>query len=399
MIFSIDHIDDPYPVLAAAREKHPVFWDPDLRAWVVLEHDLVAMAFKDARFSSDRVSKFRGKFANEKLVPLFNTLSHLMLQQDEPSHTRLRNLIHYAFKRTAVGTYESEIQRLAEELLNPSLTSGRLEFVGEFAVPLPILVISEIVGIPAADRAQVKAWCDAFSVVALNFYANITDAQLNAGAEAVAAFTDYLRTKVTELRAHPKEDILSALVHAEEDGDTLSLDELAANTLLLLNAGNETTTCLLTNGLLALIRNPEAMARLRRDPSLIPNAVEEMLRYDSPIQFMGRLAATDIELGGESIREGDTVLLALGAAGRDPKTFDAPDDLQIDRHPIQHVSFGSGHHICAGLQLARMEGRIAFQSLLETFKDISLASDTIEFGTNINLRCPEAMPLNVTPAS
>lgn len=399
MIFSIDHIHDPYPVLAAARKKHPVFWEPELNAWVVLEHDLVAKAFKDVRFSSDRVSKFRDKFADESLVQLFNTLSHLMLQQDEPSHTRLRNLVHYAFKRTAVGTYEREIQRLAEDLLKSSVRSGTLEFVSEFAVPLPILVISEIVGIPATDRAQVKAWCDAFSIVALNFYANITDEQLKSGAEAVAAFTDYLRIKVSELRAHPKDDILSALVHAEEGGDTLSLDELAANTLLLLNAGNETTTCLLTNGLLALIRNPETMARLRRDPALIPNAVEEMLRYDSPIQFIGRLATTDIELGGENIRDGDTVLLALGAAGRDPKNFDAPDELQIDRHPIQHVSFGSGHHICAGLQLARLEGRIAFQTLLETFTDISLAADCVQFGTNVNLRCPEAMPLNVTPAS
>ncbi len=322
-----------------------------------------------------------------------------MLQQDEPSHTRLRNLVHYAFKRTAVESYEKQIEQLARDLLAPAVKSGSLEFVSEYAVPLPILVISEIVGIPAEDRAQVKAWCDDFSIVALNFYANISDEQLHAGAKAVAAFTDYLQGKVEELRHHPKEDILSALVHAEEDGERLTLDELVANTLLLLNAGNETTTCLLSNGLLALIRNPEEMARLRRDPALIPNAVEELLRYDSPVQFIGRLAATDVNLGGETIREGETVLLALGAAGRDPKRFDAPDELRLDRHPVHHVSFGSGHHICAGLQLARMEGRIAFQTLLETFSDISLSTDKVEYGKNANLRCPKALPLSVTPAA
>lgn len=399
MIFSLDHIADPYPVLAAAREKHPVFWEEDLKAWVVLEHDLVAQAFKDARFSSDRVSKFRGKFSGEELTPLFNTLSHLMLQQDGPSHTRLRNLVHYAFKRTAVESYEKEIERLARDLLAPAVTSGSLEFVSEYGVPLPILVISEIVGIPAEDRAQVKAWCDDFSIVALNFYANISDEQLHAGAKAVAAFTDYLQGRVEELHRHPKEDILSALVHAEAEGDRLTLNELVANTLLLLNAGNETTTCLLSNGLLALIRNPEEMARLRHDPALIPNAVEELLRYDSPVQFIGRLAATDVDLGGETIREGETVLLALGAAGRDPKIVDAPDELRLGRHPIRHVSFGSGHHICAGLQLARMEGRIAFQILLETFSDISLSGDKVAYGKNANLRCPKTLPLSVTAAA
>ncbi|CAN0455372.1 unnamed protein product, partial [Discosporangium mesarthrocarpum] len=176
-------------------------------------------------------------------------------------------------------------------------------------------------------------------------------------------------------------------------------DELVANTLLLLNAGNETTTCLLSNGLLALIRNPEEMARLRHDPALIPNAVEELLRYDSPVQFIGRLAATDVDLGGETIREGETVLLALGAAGLDPKIVDAPDELRLGRHPIRHVSFGSGHHICAGLQLARMEGRIAFQTLLETFYDISLSADKVAYGKNANLRCPKTLQLSVTAAA
>jgi cytochrome P450 len=398
MIFSLDNIDNPYPSLAAAREKHPVFWDEGHNAWIVLEHDLVRDVFKDSRFSSDRVSKFRGKLEGDSFVSLFNMLSLLMLQRDEPAHTRLRNLVHYAFKRAAVENYDGRIRELAGELLAPACASGELELVSEFAVPLPILVISEIVGIPAEDRAQVKAWCDDFSVVALNFYASITEEQLRTGADAVAAFTDYLREKVETLHREPKEDLLSALVHAEEDGDRLTLDELVANTMLLLNAGNETTTCLLTKGMMALLQHPDQMARLRREPALVPNAVEELMRFDSPVQFIGRLAISDIELGGKAIRKGETVLLALGAAGRDPKTFEKPDELLLDRHPIHHVSFGSGHHICAGLQLSRLEARIAFQVLLETFSDITLATDKIRFGKNVNLRCPEALPLSVTAA-
>tara|TARA_R110002110_G_scaffold158807_2_gene356331 strand:- start:40 stop:1239 length:1200 start_codon:yes stop_codon:yes gene_type:complete len=398
MIFSLEHIDNPYPHYAAQREKHGIYFEEEMKAWIVLEHDLVVAAFKDARLSSDRVSKFRGKFSDEKLKPLFNTLSLLMLQRDEPDHTRLRNLVHYAFKRAAVENYDDSIRRLARKLLAPAIQSGTMELVSDYAVPLPILVISEIVGIPAEDRKQVKAWCDAFSIVALNFYANISDEELQAGATAVQEFTDYLQEKIEKLHREPEDNLLSALVHAEEDGEKLSLDELVANTLLLLNAGNETTSCLLTNGTLALLRNPREMAQLRENPELIRTAVEELLRFDSPPQFIGRMAAEEIEFGGVTIGEGDLVLLALGAAGRDPKTFEAPDELHVDRHPNHHVSFGSGHHICAGIQLARLEGRIAFEVLLETFSDIVLATDDVKFGHNVNLRSPDALPLKLTPA-
>ena len=303
MIFSLEHIDNPYPHYAAQREKHGIYFEEEMKAWIVLEHDLVVAAFKDARLSSDRVSKFRGKFSDEKLKPLFNTLSLLMLQRDEPDHTRLRNLVHYAFKRAAVENYDDSIRRLARKLLAPAIQSGTMELVSDYAVPLPILVISEIVGIPAEDRKQVKAWCDAFSIVALNFYANISDEELQAGATAVQEFTDYLQEKIEKLHREPEDNLLSALVHAEEDGEKLSLDELVANTLLLLN-----------------------------------------------------------------------------------------------RHPNHHVSFGSGHHICAGIQLARLEGRIAFEVLLETFSDIVLATDDVKFGHNVNLRSPDALPLKLTPA-
>ena len=398
MIFSLEHIDNPYPHYAAQREKHGIYFEEEMKAWIVLEHDLVVAAFKDARLSSDRVSKFRGKFSDKKLKPLFNTLSLLMLQRDEPDHTRLRNLVHYAFKRTAVENYDDSIRRLARGLLAPAIQSGTMELVSDYAVPLPILVISEIVGIPAEDRKQVKAWCDAFSIVALNFYANISDEELQAGATAVQEFTDYLQEKIEKLHREPEDNLLSALVHAEEDGEKLSLDELVANTLLLLNAGNETTSCLLTNGTLALLRNPREMAQLRENPELIRTAVEELFRFDSPPQFIGRMAAEKIEFGGVTIGEGDLVLLALGAAGRDPKTFEAPDELHVDRHPNHHVSFGSGHHICAGIQLARLEGRIAFEMLLETFAEIELATDKVTYGRNANLRCPVALPLKLTPA-
>ena len=399
MIFNREHIDNPYPLYATAREKHPVYWEDDLNAWLVLEHELVAKAFKDPRFSSNRISKFTHKFDSETLKPLLKTLSLTIIQRDEPDHTRIRNLVHYAFKRAAVEKYETEIRSLAEKLLAPGVDTGRLELVQDFAVPLPLLVISKIVGIPAEDRMRVKAWCDAYTVVALNFYANITEEQLEAGAAAVAEFTQYLKKKAKELRANPKDDLLTALVHAEEDGEKLTLDELVANTLVMLNAGNETTTCLIANGLLALMRNPDELARLKEDPALIPLAVEELLRYDSPIQFLGRMATEDVELGGETIRKGDIALLVMAASGRDPKNFENPDDLIVDRHPNHHMGFGNGHHICAGIQLARLEGRVAFETLLNSFSKFELEADDISYGRNVNLRCPVALPLSVTPAS
>ncbi|MCR9213546.1 MAG: cytochrome P450 [Proteobacteria bacterium] len=393
MIFSQENIVDPFPSLAEQRENAPVSWHDDLKAWVVLDYRDISSALKNPSFSSNRVTEYLAKARGTDLESVYEILSLLMLQRDEPDHSRLRNLVHFAFKKAAVETYEARIREMAQELLSPARKSGEMDFVSDFAVPLPIMVISEIVGIPQEDRGKVKRLCDGFSVVALNFYAHITDEQLSYGRDCIEEFKSYLKHQADLRHQSSETDLLSYLVHAEEDGEKLSFDEIVANTLLLLNAGNETTTCLLANGLKSLLKQPEQLARMRQDESLIRLAVEELLRYENPVQFVGRICTEDMEFGGKNLKQGDLVLLVLASAGRDPLEFPEPDQLDISRHPNHHLAFSSGPHLCAGVQLARLEARIGFEEVIRTFSHIELASPDIQYGSNLNLRCPLALPI------
>lgn len=257
-------------------------------------------------------------------------------------------------------------------------------------------MISEITGIPAADRERVKQWCDDFSVVAGNFYANISTAQLERGLRSTMAFRSYLAEKVDERRRHPGPDLLSSLVQVEAEGTRLTLDELLANVLLLLNAGNETTTNLLGNGLVALLQHPDQQQWLREDPGLIRNAIEEFLRYDSPVQFLGRIATEDIECGGKRIRRGDLVLPVLVAANRDPGHFPNPDQLDVTRPAIHHLAFGHGHHFCVGVQLAHLEAQIAFTTLLTEVKTLELRTTKLRHRDNFNFRGYRHIPIRLS---
>lgn len=396
MILSKDNIADPFKIFAEYRRKAPVSWHDDLKAWVVLDYRHIIQALKNPAFSSNRVTGYLEKAKGTDLESVYEILSLLMLQRDEPDHGRLRSLVHFAFKRAAVETYESRIRALAQDLLRSARNSGKMEFVSEFAVPLPIRVISEIVGIPEEDRDKVKRLCDGFSVVALNFYAHITDEQLQYGRDCIEEFKSYLKFQAELRHETPRDDLLSHLVHAEEEGHKLSFDELVANTLLLLNAGNETTTCLLANGLKSLLQNPDQLEKVRNEPGLLAQTVEELLRFENPVQFVGRICTEDMVFGGETLREGDLVLLVLAAAGRDPEEFADPDKLDVSRHPNHHLAFSSGPHLCAGVQLARLEARIGLEEILRSFSTIELAEQDIQYGPNVNLRCPTALPLKVT---
>ena len=369
-------------------------WDEALRAWVLTRYEDVSWAL--TALSSDRVTRARDRFQDEALQPLFNVLATLMLQRDEPDHTRIRSLVQKAFLRTTVEQWADSIQRRVYALLQAGLRSGQMDFMQDFAVPLPVLVISEIVGIPADDRERVKQWCDDFALVATNFYAHISPEQLQQGLHSTMAFRTYLADQVEALHRSPRDNLLSSLVHAEEEGHRLTLDELLANALLLLNAGNETTTNLLGNGLVALLQHPEELRRLRHDPTMIPTAVEELLRYDSPVQFMGRIAPTDVECGGKRIRSGDLVLPVLAAANRDPSHFPHPDRLDVAREPNHHLALGHGHHYCAGAPLARLEGRIAFTTLLAECQTIEMATTELRHHENFNLRGYDNLPIRLS---
>ncbi len=397
-LFDQDYLTDPYAVYDTLRTATPVVWNEPLNAWIVTRADDVRHVFQTPTvFSSNRVPLGRARFPQPELTPLFDMVELLMLQRDDPQHTRLRRLVAKAFGKTAIASYSGMICDRIDALTASARDSDEIEFLHDFAVPLPVLVISEIVGIPAKDREQVKAWCDAFSFVALNFYARITDEQLANGLTAITTFRAYLADLVEDRRHSPRDDLLSALVAAEEDGDRLSFDELLANTILLLNAGNETTTVLLTHLAYQLATSPDVQTRLRADPTLIAEAVEESLRHRPPVQFLGRIATQTTDLAGQTIAKGDLVLIFLGAAGRDPDLFTDPNTFSIDRGKIHHLSFGSGPHVCAGLQLARLEAVETVTRLLQTFSDIRLADTDLGIGPNLNLRNFARLPLTLTP--
>ncbi len=397
-LFGPEMLEDPFPVYRQLRETDPVHWDDTVRAWIVTRYADVSAVVKDRGLSSDRVSLARGRYA-ERYQPVFDLLSRIMLQTDDPQHTRLRNLVHNAFARTTVETYEDKIRSLCQTLLEPGLERGEMEFVSEFAAPLPILVISEIVGVPAAEREQIKIWCDAFSTVALNFYVHLTDEQLDECSAKIAAFRTYLIDKIEAARRAPGPDLISSLTLAADQDHALDIDELIANCVLLLNAGNETTTCLLANGFGLLLQHPDQMAKLRADPSLIPNAVEEFLRLQGPVQFLGRVATKDLEIAGQPVKAGDMIIPVLSSANRDPTVFDRPDRLDVTREHIHQLSFGTGPHQCAGIHLARFEARIAFEEVLNSLTDVEPTISEFRHTKNFNMRCLDKLPIRIRSAA
>ena len=397
-LFGPQMLEDPFPVYRQLRESDPVRWDDTVKAWIVTSYAGVSAVMKDRRLSSDRVSLARGRYA-ERYQPVFDLLSRVMLQTDDPRHTRLRNLVHNAFARTSVEGYEDRIRSLCQTLLAPGVERGEMEFVSEFAAPLPILVISEIVGIPAAERRQIKAWCDAFSTVALNFYVHLSDEQLDDSSAKIAAFRSYLIDKIEAARRSPGSDLISSLTVAADADHVLDIDELIANCVLLLNAGNETTTCLLANGLGLLMQHPDQLVRLRADPSLIPNAVEEFLRLEGPVQFLGRVATQDLEIDGQSVKAGDMIIPVLASANRDPAVFDQPDRLDVTRSHIHQLAFGTGPHQCAGIHLARFEAGIAFEEVLRSLTDIEAQTLDLRHTNNFNMRCLERLPIRIRKAT
>jgi cytochrome P450 len=393
-LFGAEMHEDPYPVYQRLRESDPVHWNDTLNGWVLTRYDDVAWALKS--LSSDRVSLARERFHDAGLDLLWDALAALMIQRDAPDHTRLRALVQKAFYRSSVEQWKGSIERRIRALLAPALERGEMDFIWDFAVPLPILVISELVGVPENDREQVKRWCDDFSIVALNFYANISSDQLARGLQSVKAFRTYLERQVEQLDRAPRQDLLSLLVLAEHEGHRLSMDELLANAILLLNAGNETTSNLLGNGLFALLQHPEQLARLRAEPASIPDAVEECLRFDSPVQFQGRVAMTDTECAGVPIRQGQLVVPVLGAANRDPAHFPDPDRFDMSRHPNFHLAFGHGHHHCVGAELARVEAQLVFKILLTELRTLELLPVELRHRENFNMRCYQHLPMRVS---
>jgi cytochrome P450 len=351
------------------RERDPVHRNDSIRAWFLTRHADVNDLLRDERFSSD------GTQGERYVAPPAGRgrPGRSMLVVDPPDHTRLRNLVSKAFTPRMVERLRPRIESIAADLVEGLASGGpEADLIGRFAYPLPVIVIAEMLGVPARDRAQFQEW----SAVVVRGLDPFLDAETqNAVFDARDALLAYLRGIIGERRAEPADDLITAMIAARDTGDFLSEGELVAMCNLLLVAGHETTVNLIGGGTLSLLRNPEQLERLRREPALARTAVEELLRYTPPVQWTGRVATVELELGGRRIAPHQSVIGILAAANRDPEVFDDPDRLDVGRDPNPHVSFGRGIHFCLGAPLAKLEAQVALPMLLERFPDLRLAGE------------------------
>ncbi len=385
---------NPYPLYRQLREQDPVHRSELLDGWVLTRHEDVVAVLKHPRMSADR-RRARNRLAQQisqqvaEQSPL--GAAQTMLTADPPAHTRLRGLVSKAFTARAVEAMQRRVQQIVDGLLDGVRAKGALDIIWDLGYPLPVIVIAEMLGVPPERRDDFKRWSD--DIVATLGGPMVGPEVAERGLRSATEMADYFRGVIEERRREPQEDLLSGLIAAEERGEVLSEEELLATCILLLAAGNETTTNLIGNGTLALLRYPEQLDLLQRDLSLVEPAVEELLRYDGPVQATGRVALEDIEIGGQVVQEGEIALTLLGAANHDPAVFAEPDELDVTRKDNRHVAFGYGIHFCLGAPLARLEGQIAFRSLLERFRNLRLVTDEVEWGGTFILRGLKKLPV------
>ncbi|GAC1350623.1 MAG: cytochrome P450 [Ktedonobacteraceae bacterium] len=382
---------NPYPLYQRLRTEDPVHWDPFLHAWVVTRYADVISVFQ--KFSANRTPTPEQLTALglEAFTPLARVMVRQMLFLDPPAHGRVRGLASKAFTPRRVEVLRSHIQDITDGLLDAVQAKGQMEVMKDLAIPLPAIVTAELLGMPTSDWKQLTAWSADFAGVLGNFQHNPEHAPkvIRSLEEMIVYFRDIVRYN----QKHSGEGLINALVHAELDGDRLTEDEVIANTIVTMVGGQETTTNLIGNGLLALLRHTDQLEKLKADPSLVPSAVEELLRYESPSQHTARLAPEDVVLGGKMIRERQAVIAVMGAANRDPERFPDPDQLDICRQDNRHVAFAWGSHFCFGAPLARIEGQIAFETVLRRMPNLSLDPGPITWRENLGLRGLTALPM------
>jgi cytochrome P450 len=386
---------NPYRLYAALRMASPVHWSDTLEAWVLTRYETVVFALRDARFSSrQRLSAFAQQLppaTQVEVKTLLRSASLWLGMTDPPNHTRLRSLVNRAFTPTMAEGMRPLIQTIVDDLLDSAHANSRMDVIGDLAFPLPILIIAEMLGVPASTRYQLKLWSD--DVVSFLGAGRAMPDRAVAAQHSLCEFAEFFRPIIAWHRQHRSDNLISALISAEEMGDVLSEDELLATCIMLLFAGHETTTNLIGNGLLALLQHPDQWAVLADNPGLIEMAVEEMLRYDSPIQRTQRIAVADIELEGRRIRAGHRVMPLLGAANRDPAKFADPDQLNLQRQPNRHVAFGYGVHFCVGAPLARVEGQVAISTVVQRLAQLRMASTDLQWHANMANRGLLALPV------
>ena len=397
---SAEFLRDPYPTYDELRKNDPIHWSAENNYWIITRYaDIIAQA-QNNQLTSNRIGAHRSRMpaeVKEHFRPLFTAVSSWMLMIDPPDHTRLRGLVNKAFTPGVVENMRGLVQKLVDEMIGSVQPDGRMDLMADLANPLPATVIAEMLGVPRTDQQQFKKWSDDIAMGLSGIDTARSKEELfslyDLAQRSFLALAAYFREKVAELRKQPRENLLSALIQAEEQGDRLTEDELFANCVLLMIAGHETTTNLIGNGVLALLQNPDQREKLARHPETIISAVEELLRYDSPVQKMGRIALSEISIDGKQIKQGDLVCFSFGAANRDPEQFAAPQQLDVERKPNRHLAFGHGLHYCVGAALARLEGQIAINTVLSGLPNLRLEADDLEWNRNFTLRGLKSLPV------
>jgi len=384
---------DPYPAYRRLRESAPIRWNRWQRSWLLSRYEDVAEVLRDPRFTTDRraLLPFRVMRRASRRHPDFvNLLDRNLLMLDGEEHRRVRSLVSKAFTPRRVEALRPRVEEIVDELLEAVAGHGELELVRDLAHPLPVIVIAELLGVPLEDRERFRGWS--------NDVVQILD--LLSGREGLGpawrgseGLATYFRGLLAERRRAPRDDLLSAMLAAEEDGRALDEADLLSLCALLLAAGHETTTNLIGNAVLALLRHPDERKRLQQDPGLVAGAVEEFLRFDSPVQVTDRVVTEDLEFRGHLFRRGQLTVCLLGAANRDPERFAEPDRLDVARADRGHLAFGLGPHVCLGAPLARLEAEIALAGLLGRFPDFRGAIEPPARRPSVVLRGPLSLPL------
>ena len=382
---------NPYPLYARLRTEAPVYWDPYLHAWVVTRYaDVVTVLHQFSANRTPTPEQFAAIGLSE-LGPVSQVMVRQMLFMDAPAHTRLRGLASTAFTPARVEVLRSHIQEILDSLLDRIMPTGRMDVIADLAAPLPAIVTAEMLGVPTEDSEQLKSWSADFAEVLGNFQHNPDRASRTL--KCVEEMSAYFRAAIERMRAQPSEGLINALMTAEMEGDRLTEEEIIANSIVTMVGGQETTTNLIGNGILALLRNPDQLEKLRSDLSLVPSAVEELLRYESPSQHTARIAPQDTQLGGKQIRKGQAVIAVMGAGNRDPERFPEPDRLDITRSDNRHLAFGWSRHFCFGAPLARIEGQIALEGIVQRLSDLALEPGPLVWRDNLGLRGLTSLPV------
>lgn len=391
---SLPNVFDPFPLYAWLRDHDPVHWSDSLNAWALTRYaDVLEVFNQPLAFSSDRFRKIAERYASSRpaVQAVGGVLADWLVFRDPPDHTRLRGLLQASFTPRELERSRDRIQATVDGLIDAVAERGEMDFIRDFAFPLPATVIAVLIGAPTGDIDRIKAWSNRLAAYlggAVDERDNFAEARAG-----LSAMVDYFRELLREREKSPREDLMTLMLEAEHEGDRLTRDEVVANCVLLLFAGHETTTNLLGNGLFHLLQHPDQTRALEADRALTPGAVEELLRYDGPVPATIKVATRDVEWHGRTIRRGDMVVPFLSAANRDPRQFPDPDRLDVRREPQRNLAFGYGIHFCLGAWLARLEAQLSFDTLLERLPNLALASVEPRWRPTIFLRGLESLPI------